>query len=164
VAIGIRRARVADAEAITRIHESSRRSYYRDAVSPDADGGEGRRAFWTRLFLDENITTFCGSLDGDLKGFLSFRSANSVDSANGPAAELTALYVEPSAWSNGIGSSLYEQFLHAIPLGQIAALEVWQSNERAVNFYLKRGWTVAGGTRPGPEGTPFVELTLVIPG
>jgi hypothetical protein len=61
-------------------------------------------------FLDENTTTFCGSLDRDLKGFLSFRSANSVDSANGPAAELTALYVEPSAWSNGIGSSLYEQF------------------------------------------------------
>ncbi|UUT35549.1 GNAT family N-acetyltransferase [Microbacterium elymi] len=69
--------------------------------------------------------------------------------------ELTALYVLPEAFGEGIGSRLHDEFVAQLAGGP-AELEVWDGNDRAKRFYRDRDWVAANGHRDGPAGRPFV--------
>lgn len=52
---------------------------------------------------------------------------------------LEALFVRPASWGKGVGSRLLR---HAQNLHAELALAVYSKNSRAVNFYLRYGFTV----------------------
>jgi ribosomal protein S18 acetylase RimI-like enzyme len=64
------------------------------------------------------------------------------------ASELVNLYIHPAHQSNGIGKQLLQQAIQVAAAQHLTTLWlcVWQANQRAVDFYLRFGFTVVGKT------------------
>lgn len=43
---------------------------------------------------------------------------------------------------------------------EVGVLEVWAGNQRAIDFYRRRGWRRTATERPGPQDRPFVTYEL----
>lgn len=76
------------------------------------------------------------------------------------SSELTSLYVLPSYYGRGIGSRLYQVFQLEHDDRSPGSLEVRAANQRAINFYLHRGWIPTSESRPGPQDVNFVGYRL----
>lgn len=74
---------------------------------------------------------------------------------------LEDLHVDPRVWGEGIGSRLLEEAERQIGrVHPVARLEVRAFNQRAINFYSRRGWTEAG-RYPGTEcGAPVENVAM----
>ena len=68
-------------------------------------------------------------------------------------SELTGLFIAPSAWRRGIGSSLVDAAAELAETWGATALRVVGSSE----FYLRTGWQVVGET-----GTPLGEAAWML--
>ena len=159
--LNLRPAVRADAAAITEIHDQARTAYYRSAgfqpVS-SARTSSDREEMWIH-FIDETETrVICAEHEGQPAGFMCAR----VETVKPGALELVALYVMPETWGVGIGSTLYRSFLAELQACGLddGVLEVWERNDRAMAFYLRRGWLRQGAVRPGPLNAPFITMHL----
>lgn len=109
---------------------------------------------WQRMLGERDRASFVACDGDDIVGFLSTHIKVAPRSI-----ELVGLYVLPTHFGTGTGSDLYDRFRQE--RGAMAAtLEVWDANERAKNFYRRRGWQATERTRPGPDEVPFVEWNL----
>jgi GNAT superfamily N-acetyltransferase len=65
---------------------------------------------------------------------------------------LRTLYVVPSHWGRGVGSSLHDHALARSRARGCACAKLWtlEQNIAARRFYEKRGWTLNGETRIVP--------------
>jgi GNAT superfamily N-acetyltransferase len=144
----IRRALPDDVETLIAIHQAARRTYYGDLADRD-DTEELRAAYLDSVQAPERTVLCVGTT-----GFLSL----------GPPNRLVGLYVDPGHWQRGIGGALHDAGIEVWRAQEVTEgrLEVWDGNERAKAFYLRRGWEPLGeGTRrPGPLGRDFVHLRL----
>ncbi len=100
---------------------------------------------------DPGCTTLLAEVDGTLVGYAQlFDKASPVPGAsrNGPGRMLHRFYLE-QAW---IGRGIAQQLMAAVKEDGMRRgagflwLTVWQRNPRAVAFYRKCGFTVAGDT------------------
>jgi GNAT superfamily N-acetyltransferase len=59
-----------------------------------------------------------------------------------PAAEIYALYVEPSGWRRGTGTALLAAAADHLTAGGAKSLVLWvfEANARARSFYAAMGW------------------------
>ncbi|MEV0563178.1 GNAT family N-acetyltransferase [Dactylosporangium sp. NPDC050588] len=149
----VRTARTEDVDALVTIHQVARRTYYGDLEIAD-DTRELRDAYTVSIQATDRLVLCVDGADGRPAGFLSL----------GPPARLVGLYVDPAHWLRGAGSALHDAGIAAwreagITEGQ---LEVWDGNDRAKAFYLRRGWQPSGGRRDGPLGRDFVVLGLKV--
>jgi GNAT superfamily N-acetyltransferase len=87
-----------------------------------------------------------------------------ADRADPTLGDLYALYLNPDVWHRGIGTQL-----HAAALDRLrscgfthAGLWVLDTNERALRFYCRHGWTDTGRSQldRGPGGTELHERRL----
>lgn len=64
-------------------------------------------------------------------------------------AEIVSLYIEPESQGQGLGGLLAEQGLSELKERQILQVDVWvwDSNTRARDFYLQRGFVPTSETR-----------------
>ena len=148
----VRPATLADVDRIAAVHRLSRADYY--GSSPDDN--DGREAMWTHFLSEPSRVTYVAEMSGCVEAVMS--ALRSVDPD--AAFELTAIYVHPARFGEGIGSRLYQVFDDGRGDDEIAVLEVWEGNRRAVDFYERRGWMRAQTTRPGPQDIPFVTYRL----
>ena len=72
----------------------------------------------------------------DVIGYLHFDSA-------GPEPELHRIYVDPEATGGGIGQALLDELHRRLPEGASYILMVMATNEQAIRFYARNGFTVA---------------------
>lgn len=162
--IEIRTATVEDAHAIAVVRVGAWRHAYEDLVDPriieDLDVDEDAAAWRRRLdgpVGPHGLRTLVATLGGDVVGFAAVLPRRREDDLPASTAELTALYVHPTAQGAGLGSALLpaaEDAMRAHGAPE-AVLRVISGNWWAKDFYAARGWTHdasappvdAGGTR-----------------
>ena len=148
----VRRAVLADADQIAAVHRLSRATYY----GPTPDDSDDRAAMWRQLLSGPDRLTYVVELSGRVVAFMSTR--RDIGSAT---LELSAIYVHPERFGQGLGSRLYRVFEGERGPGERAVLEVWAANTRTIDVYKNRGWTPTSSTRDGPKGIPLVAYELV---
>ncbi|ASR39514.1 hypothetical protein BAY61_20715 [Prauserella marina] len=168
--VEVRDATPADAHAIAVVLVRSWRAAYRgllpDVVLAGLSVAE-RQRFWANLLTVRPprtravVATTAGAVVGFAATGPPLVSADRADPALG---DLYVLYLVPGAWGRGIGSRV-----HAVALDRLrscgfthAGLWVLDTNERALRFYHRHGWTDTGRSRldRGPGGAELPERRL----
>lgn len=113
--------------------------YCADAFSADIQARE---------IADPNALTLLVEAGGELVAFaqLDFDSPNHAGDAQRPAMHLRRLYVDRAWHGTGLAGSLMDSVVRRAVESAAAELwlAVWERNDRAIAFYGKVGFTVAG--------------------
>ncbi len=147
----LRTARSADAAAVARVHVRSWQAAYRGLLPDeylDALRPEDRMGRYTFGSPDPRVPATIVALDYDeICGFVTTGTAQDADVTH--AGELLAIYVDPAAWSLGIGRRLMaEAVAHLTGRGfNEAVLWVFAGNDRGQRFYRNQGWALDGCAR-----------------
>lgn len=150
----VRAATVADAEAIGTVQANAWREAYEDLLPPAVmrrDAGLRARQWRTNIESGER-DVFVSMAGGTMVGFCSLARSRDVD-APGTTGEVTALYVDPSAWRRGHGRALVSTAKeHAAARGW-TELTLWvlANNDPARAFYAAMGFQPDGAERVDPE-------------
>lgn len=139
--VKVRRATVDDAALIAQVRIDSWRAAYRGMI-PDAylDGMkvEDSTRMWTRVLgaASDAACTFVAEVEGELVGFAA--GITLAERKLDFDAELTALYVLPSAQRAGIGRRLLTEVAATLGAAGAPNLLVWvlAQNGKARDFYV----------------------------
>lgn len=162
--ITIRLANTADVDRVTAIHAVARRIYYA-AGGHQAPTGDGAfREIWARAQRAPTPhSLICAEISDQVVGFVAMGQARlAAPHDSNRSFELHALYVDPDHWGLGVGKRLHVEFRERLRRGGFDAgvLDVWDGNSRALGFYQRRGWTLDGRMRPGPEQSKYLGMSL----
>jgi len=168
--VEIRAATPADAHAIATVNVQSWRVAYRgqlpddvlDGLSIDAWEESRSRALTTRpprTHIDVAVD------EGTVVGFAATGPPLvAVDRADPDLGDLYALYLQPEVWRRGIGAQLHAAALDGLRSAGFTHAGLWvlTTNERALRFYARLGWTDTGRTQvdTGPGGIELHERRL----
>lgn len=156
--VDVRPATNADAARIAVIHSSAWRAAFTflpnrflEAMSPDLVRGQSEHAI-----VESRTSMFVAVQPESVVGFLQVR-------ADGDSGEVMSLYVDPSNWSQGAGSTLLafgETWL--VDRGVKSAV-LWTAREsqQSRDFYEHRGWHASGADQTqllGPAGVALHEV------
>jgi GNAT superfamily N-acetyltransferase len=158
----------ADAEAIAVVHVDSWRAAYRGIV-PDAilDGlSLERRAAGWRGTMDRagDERVWVVERGGRVIGFAATGPARDDDVAAG-TGEVAAIYLDPAAWSTGVGRQVFAAAVDDLRRRRFGRLVLWvlTANSRARRFYEAAGWQPDGTSRMLDfDGTPIEEIRYVL--
>lgn len=148
--IRVRRATVADADAVGRVHAASWRGTYQvlgDAFINGIDDQE-RVALWTRILTEEADPVVLVAPADEPSGFI-YVGESRDDDAPPHVGEVLTFYARPEAWGTGVGRALMEagtSELRAMGFTE-AMLWVLDDNPRARRFYELAGWHDDGGRK-----------------
>ena len=158
----MRRATVADADAIGRIQIETWTAAYADLLpreTIDAFDVSARQALW-REGLGRpprpGSATFVAVVDTQVVGFATVGASPSEDGTG----ELYAIYVDPSRWGTGAGRALIERAESSLRESGFPTALLWvlEGNERAERFYRAAGWTRDGEKVDDFQGATVTEL------
>jgi ribosomal protein S18 acetylase RimI-like enzyme len=168
--VELRDATPADAHAIATVTVRSWRDAYRGLLPDDVLAGlsvRDREQLWsdTLTARPAHTRTVVAAIADVVVGFAATGPPLVPDDRADPAlGDLYALYLNPDTWRRGIGTQL-----HAAALDRLrscgftrAGLWVLDTNERALRFYDRHGWTDTGRTQVdrGPGGIELPERRL----
>jgi L-amino acid N-acyltransferase YncA len=168
--VSVRRATAADAEAIAVVHVDSWRAAYRGIVpEPILDGlsVERRAQFWRESIAAEpEGPKWVVERNGRVFGFAAGGAARDDDVATG-TGEVYAIYLDPGAWSQGLGRRLFAAAVDDLRRHGFGPLVLWvlTANARGRRFYEAAGWRPDGSSRMLDfDGTPIEEIRYALPG
>lgn len=151
----VRTARLDDAAEIARVHVASWRAAYPGMVPQEILDGlsvERRTERWAELLGDEGPRdiVLVAERDGVVVGFAS--AGPSIDGGGDAGVDpeetalLHAIYLDESAWGQGIGTALLDATLERLTGHGFGSVTLWviEANDRARRFYEARGWTTDG--------------------
>jgi ribosomal protein S18 acetylase RimI-like enzyme len=166
----LRDATPADAHAIATVLVRSWRAAYRGLLPDDVLAGlsiPDREQLWSDTLTAPPPRTraVVATIGSAIVGFAATGPPLvPADCADPTLGDLYALYLSPDVWRRSIGTQL-----HAAALDRLrscgfthAGLWVLATNERALRFYNRHGWTDTGRTQVdlGPGGTELHERRL----
>lgn len=164
----IRRAVLADADAIGLVHVRSWQAAYRGKIPQDyLDGLDPvRRSRVWRQIMEESDPSRGGVLVAvaesvGITGFTNFGPSRDDDADLTVTGEVYAIYAAPDAWATGTGRALMGNAVEELArLGYTdAVLWVLDSNERARRFYALAGWEEDGASKTdGSRGFDITEV------
>lgn len=158
--ITVRAADSSDAEAIARIHTRSWQLAYQGIFPEGFLEGlrwEPRRDYWEGQLLSPppGQHVLVAEHGGALAGFIAAGPARDDDLPEG-SSEVYAIYVDPPAWSTGVGSALFERALGELASAsvppQFVVLWVLEDNYRARRFYERHSFSADGTAKPIERG------------
>jgi GNAT superfamily N-acetyltransferase len=160
----VRPALPGDASAIARIHVRSWRAAYAGIVpQPILDGlsAQRRAEFWLDAIANTtNDPKWVVERDGRILGFAATGPARD-DDLPPQSGEVHAIYVDPDAWSTGLGRALFATAVEDLAGRGFGGLVLWvlTDNARGRRFYEAAGWR-PDGTRRVLDfgGTPIEEM------
>jgi L-amino acid N-acyltransferase YncA len=148
----VRPATPGDAVAIATAHVRSWQTAYRGIVPAavlDSLSIDRRASWWRGELAAMAPPTACWVVErsGRVVGFASVGTARG-DSAAPGVGELFAIYLEPEAWSLGLGRALMDQAVVGLRDGGFRAAILWvlADNARGRQFYERAGWQPDGAT------------------
>ena len=140
----VRDATSGDADAIERIRIRGWQVAYRHLYPPEElDGLDIDARRWRRRLEHPPLgwSTFVAGDGGQLLGFASVGPSRDEDGLG----ELYAIYVDPEAWSRGVGRALLARAEEQLAAEWAeATLWVLEDNPRARRFYEAAGWRPDG--------------------
>lgn len=151
----VRVARPRDADQIADIHVSSWRVTYRGML-PDAylDAMSRRQlaARWRRRTLLRSTESVLVAVGGGVVA--GFACLSPSISEPGFAGEITMLYVRPELEGSGVGTQLLTAGLDQLAAKPLYWAIIWalEANQRAIDFYRRRGFRLDGGRRADRVG------------
>jgi ribosomal protein S18 acetylase RimI-like enzyme len=146
----IRHATATDCSAIARIQVRGWQAAYADILPSDylaALSVEKRELMW-REFVTRGSAELLVARDGDsIVGFVACGRCRDDGAAAG-RAEIWAIYVMPSHWSQGIGTGLWGQAVQRLRALEYTSVGVWVlvKNSRAIGFYESQGFAADHGS------------------
>lgn len=141
----IRKATVADAEAIATIHVRTWQTAYAEIFPTEFLANlsvERRVAAWREQLANNPGLTFIAEENGLVTGWVS--GGMSIDPDAVGASEIQAIYVLPEYWNKGVGAALMQTIEQALPPSHTTTLWVLRDNQRALRFYEKLGYKADG--------------------
>ena len=156
MSIFIRSAGVDDAEAVAAVHAASLQAAWRPLVPErvahlvlDPPQAGPRVPGWRRCLARPRVSTTLVVCEGSaVVGFCTLRPAPGRRGGDA-AAEIWALFVQPSHWRRGVGRLLCERSCAAARGRGLAGVELWEleSNAGARRFFHALGFRPDGGKR-----------------
>lgn len=155
----LRHARLADADAIARVHVASWHHAYSELIPAARLANftvERRTQAWRHNLSGRGPgRTIVAEMASGIVGFAS----------TGPSrgergwGEIWALYVHPRTWGTGIGSALFADAMGYLASLGYARTLIWilDGNQRAIDFYAGNGFAL-DGTRVVEDGYPQVRM------
>jgi GNAT superfamily N-acetyltransferase len=161
----VRSATPRDATAIASIHVESWRVAYRGQLPDDVldDLSVDRRAeLWSGVISANGPANavLLSERGGVVEGFAHVCEARDSDAGPG-VGEVSAIYLRPQAWGQGLGRELMAAALARLREAgsRWATLWVLSTNDRARRFYEVGGWQVDGTERTEHiGGAPVAEV------
>lgn len=97
---------------------------------------------WRETVSRGSPVVLVAEISGRVTGWVAFGSARD-EGAPSDRGEIWAIYVDPAAWSVGVGRSLLMEAMQAMSRSgyREASLWVMRDNDRAVRFYSRAGMT-----------------------
>jgi ribosomal protein S18 acetylase RimI-like enzyme len=137
-------AALAHCREIAEVHVLSWQQAYTGLLAAEylsALSVDGREAAWREAVVKGMPKLLVAMADGRVAGFVAFGPSRDKDAAPG-AAEVWALYLAPSCWSQGIGRTLWLAALEHIRTQACSSVSLWvlAGNERARRFYAAAGF------------------------
>jgi GNAT superfamily N-acetyltransferase len=159
--VSIRAATVGDARAIAEIHVAGWRAAYRGQM-PDAlldslsvDERAEKRRLWLEKPASPDVRNWVAEEPQPprrIVGWACTGPARGEESAE--AAELWAIYLDPTLWRRGIGRALHDFALQDLRKQGRTVVILWvlDTNMPARRFYEALGWTCDGGEKSASFG------------
>lgn len=147
----IRLAKISDANQIAKCHVASWQKIYRghipDAVL-DALSVEERQQKWQDL-LENNIRILVLERDHQVIGFASLCPSRDEDTNPKQCGEISALYLHPDFWHQGLGKKLCTAALIELEKMGFNKVTLWvlKENDQARQFYEAMGFSETGHTK-----------------
>ena len=144
----IRTAKASDSQAIATVQVEGWQTAYNGLLCSTflAELSVPRRAdIWHSELKAGESVILVDAVDEIVRGFIDFGpDRNSKDAAN--VAEIRALYVNPSEWGRGIGTSLCESAFAMMRARNFNEVVLWilKGNDGPIKFYRKMGFTDDG--------------------
>jgi ribosomal protein S18 acetylase RimI-like enzyme len=168
--VELREATPADAHAIATVTVRSWRAAYRGLLPDDVLAGlsvQERAQRWSASLTapPEHMRVVVAAVPDALVGFAA-TGAPLVpeDRADPTLGDLYALYLDPEVWRRGIGTRLHSAALDRLRSCGFTQAGLWvlDTNDRALRFYDRVGWTDTGRTQVdhGPGGVELLERRL----
>ncbi len=168
--VELRDATPADAHAIANVLVQSWRAAYRGLLPDDVLAGlsiPDREQFWSDALTARppHTRAVVATIAGAIVGFAATGPPLiPADRADPTLGDLYALYLAPDVWRRGIGTQLHAAALDRLRSCGFAHAGLWilDTNERALRFYYRHGWTDTGRSQldRGPGGTELNERRL----
>jgi len=159
----VRRATLADAAVLARVHVASWHEAYRGIV-PDAylqNFTVERRAERFRESLAKDAEeTYVAELDGQVAGFLTLGDCRDDDMDHRLTGEIWGIYLAPEHWRTGLGARLARQAEELLASRGRSVVTLWvlEANAQARRFYEAMGYDVDGATKQVTLGAPLTAV------
>jgi GNAT superfamily N-acetyltransferase len=130
---------------------------YRDWAGPvlRVPSRDEELAHWHRRFADPLQRIRIADIDGAVAGTCAWtqaRRAHGVGPAIEGRAHISAMFVAPDHWRQGIASRLMDQAVEEMLQAGFDSAQLWTpEGAPARRFYEACGWTVTGDTLHMPE-------------
>jgi ribosomal protein S18 acetylase RimI-like enzyme len=158
----IRRAGLADAETVARIHVESWNVTYRGIMPDEVIARTDlayRTAFWAERLADGEWPVLLLEEHGQAVAFCQMIPTPDHDDDPRTVGHITSLHVLPPLRGRGYGRALLERAFAEFGDRGFAAVTLWvlQNNRTARAFYERSGFTPDGATKAYP-GTTVPEV------
>ena len=140
----VRLAASADALAIAEVHVRSWQAAYETVLPAEYLNSlsvGSREAMWREAISRGSPEILIIETAGELLGFIAFGACRDEDTPIGQA-EIWALYLAPSHWSQGLGRRLWMRARERLEHQQYKSVTLWvlSDNARAIRFYEAAGF------------------------
>lgn len=139
----IRRATPDDIPGVVRVHLGAWDAAKQGLDIATRRTAQEREELWTRFFDEGRGELRISEADGTIIGFIAFGPSRDDDRTG--ECEVYTLYVDPAAWSGGVGSALIAE----LPAQDPVSLWVGEGNARARAFYDRHGFRPDGAREEG---------------
>ncbi|WP_254620154.1 GNAT family N-acetyltransferase [Vibrio metschnikovii] len=143
----VRKALLSDVDKIACIHVNSW-AYAYSGLMPqsyiDSYTFEKRQKLWLNIIQRELAEVLVADCDVKVGGFLCFGQPKTLKGTD--VYELSSIYIDPGKIGTGVGQSLYDECESMLRKLKARKVSLWalDSNEYALNFYIKQGFIATG--------------------
>lgn len=165
--VNIAAATSTDCRAVAQIHVDAWRAAYVGMVPSDylaALSVDQRETTWRAAFERGTPRILVARTMGDVVGWVAYGRCRD-DGAGPDVGEIWAIYVAPTAWSNGVGQALWMAACRDLQEQGYRSVTLWvmRDNARAIRFYERSGFAIEDDSAKQFElgGAQITEVRLV---
>jgi ribosomal protein S18 acetylase RimI-like enzyme len=165
--VNIAAAKSTDCRAVAQIHVDAWRAAYVGMVPSDylaALSIDQRESMWRTAVERGTPRVLVARTAADLVGWVAYGRCRD-DGAGPDVGEIWAIYVAPTAWSNGVGQALWKAACQDLHEQGYCSVTLWviRDNARAIRFYERSGFAIEHDSAKEFEigGARITEVRLV---